>query len=236
MQVVIEPKTVQLDSTSNIYSLKLTDHPDIPKGYNISKTFFDFPDNLLEIRLFIGGQLVAKFDKTKYNNLETFPIYMSLLPYDIVVLDFVYDRTWLYENETVEDQDEYKYVETFGPETTVYNEEENSYYTGKTVIRNREPTGNKVRTITKPVSLGVPKIIFVVEKHNINNNIDTVSSNKVDIMTNDEYIDVPVIQKLKLSTMSEEDKNTIWKQENIRLMGMMYILKTIVDINKDVVD
>lgn len=254
MQVVVEPQTVPLTSTNFIYSVPITNNHDIPKDHDIVKTLFEFPDNLDHIRLIIGGQLIAIFDKTRYNNLEVFPIYRSLLQYYNTYFELVYDKKWLYENETTEDQDEYREVETFGPETIVYDN--GDYFTGSLVTRHREPTGNKVRTIVKPVSVEIPKIVFVLEKHKVGEAVvktddtchagahvsscSTVHPNlcqdehtladpsiydfsnrvlKVFKSPDAKYIDVPVLQKFKLSTMSDEDKKKYMETRKYNIDG-----------------
>lgn len=181
--IIVDSEQVTLTSINFKHSICLNNEINriIPEVYNVRGISVDFPPELDSIRVVIGNQTVATFDRDMVDDLKTFPIYLSLCVYMYCRLEFDYNKQWIYDNEEYTYEDEYVEDCWFGDEVEIFDG--NEYYIGQKVFREKKPTGNKTRVITKGVTVTVPKIVF---------DIEPMDKNLVEIR-------VPVKQKINLT-------------------------------------
>lgn len=170
----------------------------IPINYDISGIDFTFPNELKEVRIYIGKQLIAEFDHDTKDQLSNFPLYLSLCRYMYTEFEFVYCETWLAENEQYVFEDEYTEIEEYGDEMEVFDGDE--YHYGRAVYRKNVPTGGTVRKIVKGVTVAIPSITFhIVENDGTLSRI------------------VPVPQKLKLADLDDEYKQILISKYDMKV-------------------
>jgi hypothetical protein len=183
-QIVIPPKKVGLTSEKFIYKLALNRENSriVPFSYDIIGIDIDFPKELNEVRIRIGGSSIITFDSNSKSQLASFPIYLTLSRNMYTFIEFVYDKEWLEKQQEYQFEDEYTEKIEYKEDVEIFDGE--SYYIGSRVVRKYTPTGNKIRTISKDVDVIIPKFILKVEeKTEINYNI---------------CVEVPIRQKIDL--------------------------------------
>ena len=99
MQVVRNAREIEVSSKNSYYTVNLNEEMLIPKGYDILGTLVELLPDIVEVRLMVGGQYCTTFNDRLGNKLETMPIYMSMLPYQVVCLEFRYDSNSLYQRK-----------------------------------------------------------------------------------------------------------------------------------------
>lgn len=151
---------VQLDSDHNTYKIRLNDEHNriVPENQDITGIGFEVPEYLNAIRIWMGGQLVATFDKHTFPNLTNFPLYLTKSYYYYTHIEFVFDKKWLFDREKFEMVDEYREVEEYGDMEEVFDGYE--YHTGQVVTCRKILTGNTVRQVTEKVEVEVPTLQF----------------------------------------------------------------------------
>lgn len=204
-KVILSPRTGQIRVTSedNIYKIKINNEDKIlPPGYDITGIEMAFPPELQEVRLWIGGQDVAIFDREKLNDLERFPIYLTQLQFHAKQLHLVYDKAWLEQREEFVEEDVYEEVIDYDNKIKIFDG--NEYYMGHPVkqiaVRKR---------VSKGYPVGLSAITFNLERN-------TSSSSDTRTYT------TPVQQKINISDV---DNNTLerWKaQHNLRVLDDTY--------------
>jgi hypothetical protein len=187
MEITIPSETAYLSSEDASHTLHLTKQngdytPPIPGDHDILGIRFEWPDELDEFAVIIGGQQVAAFSKDTHQQLETFPIYLSKLMFHVASIEFRYNKDFLMQREEHEMVDESVEEKQLGELTEIYDG--NDFHVGRAVTRVRVSTGNKVRKITKRVDVCVPRITLLV------------SAPALDKKRNYLYMEVPVRQKV----------------------------------------
>lgn len=115
MELVIPEKEVTLVNKNN-YCLRLTDekNPLIPRDKDVQYMKMDFPEDMIELRIQIMGQTMARYRKGE--NHSELPIYTSLLSYCHVDFEFVFDDSnWSSVEmiKTVKEIDETEEIDIF---------------------------------------------------------------------------------------------------------------------------
>lgn len=115
MEVVIPEKEVTLVN-KNHYCLRLTDeqNPLLPRDKDVKYMTMDFPEDMIELRVVIMGQTMARYRKGQ--NHSELPIYTSLLSYCHVDFEFVFDDSnWnsVEMIKTVKEVDESEEIDIF---------------------------------------------------------------------------------------------------------------------------
>ena len=180
MIVTLPEETICLRSQDNVKSicLNLERHRKVPDGYNIHGILVDFPENLDSIQICIGNSVLAVFTSSMKSELAIFPIYLELSRYMYTHIEFVYNKEWLRQNETILSDDEYiEQIEYDDEEQEIFDGHE--YHVGRVVSRKQVPTGNKLRG---PAKVTLPKVTMLCER----NDLDT-----------DTIVEVPVLEKVK---------------------------------------
>lgn len=187
-------REVELTSENPIYRISLSGDSRglIPTRCDVTGVHLMFPDNLKEVRVRIGANVVAVFDREVISEeLRTFPIYASLCRYMCISMELVYCANWLAENEEYVYEDEYAVVKEYGESAEIFDGY--SCYRGQLVTRRRVPTGDKFRRIVKGVAVNTPPITFDIAER-----------------TGMVYhAEVPVLEKIKLSELDGEYRDRL---------------------------
>jgi hypothetical protein len=114
-ELVIPEQEVTLVN-KNFHFLRLTDekNPLIPRDKDVKYMTMDFPEDMIELRVIIMGQTMARYRKGE--NHSELPIYTSLLSYCHVDFEFVFDDSnWSSVEmiKTVKEIDETEEIDIF---------------------------------------------------------------------------------------------------------------------------
>jgi hypothetical protein len=163
MFISINSETTTLTSDHNIHRIDIashiTDKLDV-RGIRINQ----FPDELDEMRISIGYDVSVTFKKVDQERLASFPIYVSKIPYQTVIMEFIYNKEWLMTNEVAMQNEEENEEIIKGELVEVFIKELDSYHWGKLVTRRMVSTGKKVRKVIKGEIVQVPALTFNVEE------------------------------------------------------------------------
>lgn len=151
---------VRLDSNNNTHKILLNDEHNriVPENHDVIGIDLRVLEHLDTLRIWMGGQLVATFDKHTFPNLTNFPLYLTKSYYYYTHIEFVFDKKWLLDREEFEMVDEYREVEEYGDMEEVFDGYE--YHIGQVVMRRKILTGNTVKRITGKVEVEVPTLQF----------------------------------------------------------------------------
>lgn len=157
-QIIIPEQTIYLTSEKYRHKIYFNryDYSIIPLKHDITGISLEFPDILKQVRVYIGNNCIAIFDRDMKDDLAKFPIYLTLATYMYTDIELVYDKKWLEQNEGYAYEDEYIEAIEYGDDIEIYDGYD--YQFGKKVIRKKVPSGKQTRTITKSVELRAPQI------------------------------------------------------------------------------
>jgi hypothetical protein len=153
-QITIDQKKHIITNSSNDRpKIKLRDY--IPPEYDITGIHIDFPENLKNIQIEMGGccqNIIFYSDMTEY--MKTFPFYLTLCKYIEIYIVFVYDEKFVDSQIKYEMVDEYIEKEKHGEEVTIYDGYD--YHTGNIVTIQKILTGNKVPIVVQGLEINTP--------------------------------------------------------------------------------
>jgi hypothetical protein len=158
--IILPSQGVVLTSEKFINTINLKEV--IPAGYNVKGILVDFPENLKGVRLLMGNECVAVFDKSMQGNLSKFMIYTALLHHVYSELELVYDKQWLQTQEEYLEEDDIASVVSYGEIVEIFDGVQYRY--GRLVHRRKTLTGIARRVITKGVQVKIPMVRFNIEK------------------------------------------------------------------------
>ena len=173
-EFVLPEKNIQVNSSSfKSYRHYIDLIAEIPEGYDIKGTDFEYPDNLSSVLLELNGATVpfdiTYLDEECFGMLKDFPIYLTSSKYTSIKLVFVYNKKWVESQEEFVYVNEYKEIEEKGEENvTIFDGHE--YHTGTVIHKNMVPTGNTVKKVTRGVDVTIPKITFILTEKEQRNN------------------------------------------------------------------
>lgn len=169
----------------------------VPEGLDIRGMFMDFPEGLQEVRIILGGYKIAIFTKDMKDDMENFPIYLTLSKYQVCSIELVYSSKWLEEREEFEMVDEYIDNIEYGDEVEIFDGYE--YRIGNLVKKNRVLSGFKQRIVTKRVDVMFPEIRIIVGKNQHDGSKAQVS----------------VRERIDLTGIDDDYKNRLLKKHNM---------------------
>ena len=176
----VPSSAVSLSSAKTSYTIRLTGAESVvPENHDIVGIRlepWESNEELEELRVWMGGCLVARFDATDKHALSTFPVYLTKLRYYSANLECVYSQQWLMEREKFEILHE-------------YIEEEDTYCCFLLKRTTKRPTGNTVRRITEGVDVHLPVLHFTVQPGN---------------PAETGYLAVPVRQRINLKGLGDD--------------------------------
>jgi hypothetical protein len=152
MKLTIESFVTKLSSDDCKYTFKI---PEITRVKKITGIKLSNPISLIE------NVVVKSVNNTIYKSPENGFLNLDI-PFNIrdnVYIEFVYNKDYLYDNETYETIPEI--IEEYGEIVEIYDETDGGYYNGNIVTR--KDTGNTLRIVTKGVEIVVPKFKIYFE-------------------------------------------------------------------------
>ena len=153
MKLTIESFVTNLLSGNCKYTFKI---PEITRVKKITGIKLSTPISLIE------NVVIKSVNGNLYKSPENGIINLDI-PFNIrdnVYIEFVYNKDYLYDNETYEMIPEI--IEEYGNDIVeVYNEDDGGYYNGYLVTK--KDTGNTLRIVTNGVEIVVPKFKIYFE-------------------------------------------------------------------------
>jgi hypothetical protein len=159
MKLTIESFVTKLSSDDCKYTFKI---PEITSVKKITGIKLSNETSLIEnVVIKLVNNTIYKSPENGKNGIKNGFLNLDI-PFNIrdnVYIEFVYNKDYLYDNETYETIPEI--IEEYGEIVEIYDETDGSYYNGNIVTR--KDTGNTQRIVTKGAEIVVPKFKIYFE-------------------------------------------------------------------------
>lgn len=174
----------------------------VPQEYDIKGISLEFTDKMKEVRIQIGGQTIARFDKDMKDDLKKFPIYLTLSTYHYTCIEFVFDI----DNELQYDEvDEYEEVIEETGEEMEFVDRYGEVHWGKQCIKKMVPNGRKKQISKKQIEVTIPTLQIELEQNNhTSDKKDIKFREKIDLTKVDDKYRQRLVETRNLTILNDK--------------------------------